>query len=123
MGFFAAAALAIALIGANPPPWLLFAQVFVAGATSIGTQILLYASVAQLYTLSGTRGGPGLGLGVGRIGAIAGPTFGGVLLAWGMPPGQNFLIFAIPAAVPALAMLVFAVSQGRARDSARQAAA
>ena len=64
MGFFAAAALAIALIGANPPPWLLFAQVFVAGATSIGTQILLYASVAQLYTLSGTRGGPGLGLGV-----------------------------------------------------------
>ncbi|WP_211254161.1 hypothetical protein [Paracoccus yeei] len=59
----------------------------------------------------------------GRIGAIAGPTFGGVLLAWGMPPGQNFLIFAIPAAVPALAMLVFAVSQGRARDSARQAAA
>lgn len=61
---FCAAALAIALIGANPPPRLLFAPVFVAGATSIGTQILLYASVAQLYTLSGTRGGPGLGLGV-----------------------------------------------------------
>ena len=123
MGFFAAAALAIALIGANPAPGLLFALVFVAGATSIGTQILIYASVAQLYTLSGYAGRAWAGPRGGRIGAIAGPTFGGVLLAWGMPLGQNFLIFAIPAAVPALAMLVFAVSQGRARDSARQAAA
>ncbi|MEY9783025.1 AAHS family benzoate transporter-like MFS transporter [Sinorhizobium fredii] len=52
VGFFIAAALSIALIGLNPPAGLLFLMVFVAGATTIGTQILLYASVAQLYNLS-----------------------------------------------------------------------
>lgn len=123
VGFFAAAALSIALIGANPAPGLLFALVFVAGAATIGTQILLYASVAQLYTLSIRGAGLGWASGVGRIGAIVGPTLGGVLLARELPLGQNFLIFAVPAAVSAGAMLVFAFANGRTRDSARLAAA
>ncbi|TBN39068.1 MFS transporter [Paracoccus subflavus] len=116
VGFFLAAALSIALIGANPAPGLLFLLVFVAGATTIGTQILLYASVAQLYNLSVRGAGLGWASGVGRIGAIVGPTLGGVLLARELPLGQNFLIFAIPAAVSAGAMLVFALSNSRARD-------
>ena len=60
---------------------------------------------------------------MGRIGAIVGPTLGGVLLARELPLGQNFLIFAIPAAVSALAMLVFALANSRAPDSPRLAAA
>ena len=123
VGFFAAAALSIALIGLNPGAGLLFLLVFVAGATTIGTQILLYASVAQLYNLSVRSTGLGWASGVGRIGAIVGPTMGGVLLARELPLGQNFLIFAIPAAVSALAMLVFALSNGRGTDSARLATA
>lgn len=123
VGFFAAAALSIALIGMNPAPGLLFALVFVAGATTIGTQILLYASVAQLYNLSVRSTGLGWASGVGRIGAIVGPTLGGVLLARELPLGQNFLIFAVPAAVSALAMLVFALSNERPRDKMRLAAA
>ncbi|MFC3630983.1 MFS transporter [Paracoccus angustae] len=123
VGYFAAAALSIALVGANPAPALLFALVFVAGATTIGTQILLYASVAQLYNLSVRGAGLGWASGVGRIGAIVGPTLGGVLLARELPLGQNFLIFAIPAAVSALAMLVFALANNRVRDSAQLAAA
>lgn len=123
VGYFAAAALSIALIGMNPAPGLLFALVFVAGATTIGTQILLYASVAQLYNLSIRGAGLGWASGVGRIGAIVGPTLGGVLLARELPLGQNFLIFAIPAAVSAVAMLVFALSAERPRDRLRPAAA
>ncbi|KGJ05446.1 MFS transporter, AAHS family, benzoate transport protein [Paracoccus halophilus] len=123
VGFFAAAAVSIALIGANPAAGLLFALVFVAGATTIGTQILLYASVAQLYNLSVRSTGLGWASGVGRIGAIVGPTLGGVLLARELPLGQNFLIFAIPAAVSALAMLVFALSNRRTHDTGRLAAA
>lgn len=119
IGYFAAAALSIALIGANPAPALLFLLVFVAGATTIGTQILLYASVAQLYNLSVRSTGLGWASGVGRIGAIVGPTIGGVLLARELPLGQNFLIFAIPAAIAALAMLVYALSNPRAGDAAR----
>lgn len=123
VGFFAAAALSIAMIGMNPAPGLLFALVFVAGATTIGTQILLYASVAQLYNLSVRGAGLGWASGVGRIGAIVGPTLGGVLLARELPLGQNFLIFAIPAAVSALAMLVFALANNQVRENAQLAAA
>ncbi|MDK1491437.1 MFS transporter [Sinorhizobium sp. 7-81] len=113
VGFFIAAAFSIALIGFNLPAGLLFLMVFVAGATTIGTQILLYASVAQLYNLSVRSTGLGWASGVGRIGAIVGPTLGGVLLAQELPLQHNFLIFAIPAAVSALAMLVFVVSNAR----------
>lgn len=62
---------------------------------------------------------PGAGLGwasgVGQIGAIVGPTLGGVLLAQQLPLRENFLIFAIPAAVAAAAMLVFALAIARNR--------
>jgi AAHS family benzoate transporter-like MFS transporter len=58
---------------------------------------------------------------VGRIGAIVGPTFGGVLLARELPLQQNFLIFAIPAAISALAMLIFALSNAR-REATTQVA-
>ncbi|OWZ95513.1 aromatic acid/H+ symport family MFS transporter [Sinorhizobium sp. LM21] len=123
VGFFVAAAFSIALIGFNPPTGVLFLMVFVAGATTIGTQILLYASVAQLYNLSVRSTGLGWASGVGRIGAIVGPTLGGVLLAQELPLQQNFAIFAVPAAISAVAMLVFAVSNARRVETARLAAA
>lgn len=121
VSFFLAAAVSIALIGFGLPAPLLFVMVFIAGATTIGTQILLYASVAQLYNLSVRSTGLGWASGVGRIGAIVGPTLGGVLLAQELPLQYNFLIFAIPAALSALAMLVFAVSNVR-RSAAAQVA-
>ena len=123
VAFFLAAAVSIALIGYNPPAGILFLLVFVAGATTIGTQILLYASVAQLYNLSIRSTGLGWASGVGRIGAIVGPTFGGMLLAQQLPLQQNFLLFAIPAAISALAMIVFAVSNARSANPVQLATA
>lgn len=122
IGYFAAAALSIALIGLSPAPAVLFPLVFIAGAATIGTQILLYASVAQLYDLSVRSTGLGWASGVGRIGAIVGPTLGGVLLAQQLPLAQNFLIFAAPAVISTLAMLVFALSNAH-RAAARLSAA
>jgi AAHS family benzoate transporter-like MFS transporter len=123
VGFFVTAAVSIALIGFNPSAGLLFLMVFVAGATTIGTQILLYASVAQLYNLSVRSTGLGWASGVGRIGAIVGPTMGGALLAMEFPLQQNFLIFSVPAAISALAMLVFATSNARRTGAVQLAAA
>lgn len=114
IGYFVLAAGSIALAGYNPAPSLLFGLVFVAGATTIGTQILLYASVAQLYDFSVRSTGLGWASGVGRVGAIVGPTLGGVLLAQELPLQQSFLIFAVPAVVSAVAMAVFAVCSQRA---------
>lgn len=113
LGYFTAAAVSIALVGFGWPVPVLFALVFVAGATTIGTQILLYASVAQLYNLEVRSTGLGWASGVGRIGAIVGPTLGGVLLARALPLQYNFLVFAVPAVVSVLAMLVFAANHRR----------
>ena len=113
VGFFAAAAVSIALIGTGLPTVLLFITVFIAGATTIGTQILLYASVAQLYSLSIRSTGLGWASGIGRIGAIVGPTFGGYLLAQELPLQQNFMLFAVPAIISAIAMLGYASLNAR----------
>ena len=84
-----------------------------AGATTIGTQILLYACAAQLYGLSIRSTGLGWASGIGRNGAIVGPVLGGVLMGVGLPLHLNFVAFAIPGVIAALAMAVFAVSARR----------
>ena len=54
-----------------------------AGATIIGAQLILYASAPRYYgkTIRGT--GVGAAVGIGRLGSILGPLYGGVLLALG----------------------------------------
>ena len=74
---------------------------------------LMSSGAMAVSTLSIRSTGLGWASGVGRIGAIVGPTLGGVLLAQELPLQQNFLIFAVPAALSALAMLVFAVNAAR----------
>ena len=89
-------------------------------ATTIGTQILLYASVAQLYNMSVRSTGLGWASGIGRNGAIVGPLLGGALLGISLPLQLNFLAFAIPGAIAAIAMVIFSLS-GRESASSRLA--
>ncbi|MGE4372665.1 MAG: MFS transporter [Xanthobacter sp.] len=113
VGFFLFGAVCIAMLGYNSPMPVLYLLIFIAGATTIGTQILLYASVAQFYSLSVRSTGLGWASGMGRIGAIAGPMLGGVLMAAQLPLSVNFMAFAVPGAISALAMVVFAISARR----------
>ncbi|MQU08172.1 MFS transporter [Pseudomonas helleri] len=108
--FFVAAAVSISLLGFKSAPELLYLLIFIAGATTIGTQILLYAGAAQFYGLSIRSTGLGWASGVGRNGAIVGPLLGGALMAINLPLQLNFIAFAIPGAVAALAMTVFTLS-------------
>lgn len=48
----------------------------------------------------------GWALGVGRIGAILGPTLGGILLASGLTLQLNFIVFASPGVIAALAVVI-----------------
>lgn len=118
VAFFVAAALSISLLGFNSPTSLLYLLIFVAGATTIGTQILLYACAAQFYGLSIRSTGLGWASGIGRNGAIVGPLLGGALLGINLPLQLNFLAFAIPGAIAAIAMSVFAISSQRSRSAA-----
>ncbi|MFJ3450416.1 MFS transporter [Pseudomonas sichuanensis] len=113
VAFFIAAALSISLLGVNSPMPLLYLLIFIAGATTIGTQILLYAGAAQLYGLSVRSTGLGWASGIGRNGAIVGPLLGGALMGINLPLQLNFIAFAIPGAIAALAMAVHLASGRR----------
>lgn len=120
VAFFVAAALSISLLGFKSPTPVLYLLIFVAGATTIGTQILLYAGAAQFYGLSIRSTGLGWASGIGRNGAIVGPLLGGALMAINLPLQLNFIAFAIPGAIAALAMALFTLS-GQRRQGANAA--
>lgn len=113
VAFFVAAAVSISLLGFKSPTPLLYGLIFIAGATTIGTQILLYAGAAQFYGLSIRSTGLGWASGIGRNGAIVGPLLGGALMAINLPLQLNFIAFAVPGAIAALAMAVFTLSGQR----------
>jgi len=108
--FFAVSVASISLLGFKTPMPVLYTLIFIAGATVIGTQILLYATAAQFYGLSIRSTGLGWASGIGRNGAIVGPLLGGALLGINLPLQLNFIAFAVPGVITALAMAVFAIS-------------
>src|SRR5690606_11234552 len=92
---------------------VLYTLITIAGATVIGTQILLYAAAAQFYGLSIRSTGLGWASGIGRNGAIVGPLLGGALLGINLPLQLNFMAFAIPGIIASLAMMLFVLSNRR----------
>jgi AAHS family benzoate transporter-like MFS transporter len=115
IGFFIAALISISLLGINSPMPVLYLLIFFAGATTIGTQILLYAGAAQLYGLNIRATGLGWASGIGRTGAIVGPLLGGALMGIELPLHLNFMAFAIPGAIAVLAMTGYALNERRGR--------
>jgi AAHS family benzoate transporter-like MFS transporter len=100
---FSAAAVSLALLSVAPPTWAVYLLVAAAGFGTTGTQILLNAFVAIYYPARVRTTGLGMSLGVGRIGAILGPTYGGLLVAASLSLSWQFYAFAIPAALGGVA--------------------
>lgn len=100
-GVVAAIVAALGLTGllAHPSNAVTYGLLVLAGVGTHGTQCLVIAAVANHYParLRGTA--LGWALGVGRIGAVAAPQVGGLLLAAGLGVGSNFLVFAVAAGV------------------------
>jgi len=99
---FTLAAVSIALLTLVLPVSLLFLFVAVAGLGTIGTQVLIYGFVSNYYDTSVRAAGVAWAAGFGRLGGIAGPLVGGLLLATGMDIGWIFLTFALVALVGAV---------------------
>jgi MFS transporter, AAHS family, benzoate transport protein len=102
---YAVAALCLMLLGFNNPMAVLLLLVAITGACTVGAQNISYAFVSQYYPSAVRSTAIGLASGVGRLGAIAGPMFGGVLLTLNLPVHLNFLFFAIPGVIAAVAFL------------------
>lgn len=116
-GMYALAAVSIALLGVKMPTEMLFVMVGLAGASTIGTQIVANAYAGQFYPMAIRSTGIGWALGVGRGGAILAPIGIGMLVAMKLPLQQNFIAIAIPAVIGMLAVLL--IDHGRGA-SARQ---
>lgn len=104
IGFYATAAVSITLLGVKVPTEVLFLLVGLAGATTIGTQILTYAYVGQFYPMAVRSTGIGWASGVGRSGAILAPIVIGTLVGMALPLEQNFMAIAIPAVIATVAV-------------------
>jgi AAHS family 4-hydroxybenzoate transporter-like MFS transporter len=116
-------ALNIALIG---QPWVttagLFVVVFIAGVCVVGGQSVINALSAMFYPTSQRATGVGAGLGVGRVGAIIGPSLASVFIGYGWTLTDIFLAAAIPPLVVAACMLTWRALVAPAAATARRAA-
>lgn len=103
---FAVGAVALIMLGFNSPQLVLYTLIAIAGAATIGAQILLYTFVAQFYPAAVRSTGMGWASGIGRIGAIVGPVLTGALLTLQLPHQMNFLVIAIPGVIAAIAIFM-----------------
>lgn len=104
IAFFILASVSLSLLGFKANIFVVYTLVAIAGATTIGTQIIAYAYVSQYYPMKIRSTGIGWASGVGRFGAVGGPMLGGYLLTMNLPFQQNFLAFAVPGIIAAVAI-------------------
>jgi AAHS family benzoate transporter-like MFS transporter len=106
VGMYALAAVSITLLGYKVPTEVLFLLVGLAGASTIGTQIVTYAYAGQFYPMAIRSTGIGWASGVGRSGAILAPIVIGTLVGMALPLQQNFMAIAIPAVIAMIAAMM-----------------
>jgi len=102
-GAFCVGVVSIALLATSLPTTALYICIAVAGAASVGTQIVMFSYVAIHFNAPHRPAALGVTTGFGRLGSAAGPTVGGYLLSSGLTFGWNFMFFAGVALVGAVA--------------------
>ncbi len=80
----------------------LLTLIFIIGLLQQGGFTGLYAAAAKAYPTSMRSTGIGWSIGLGRLGAVAGPAIAGYLIASGFDMAANFYIFAVPLAASAI---------------------
>lgn len=94
IGAFLIAVVAIGAMAAAPPYWAALPVIVLAGAGSIGTQIVVFGFVATYYPVHVRATALGVTTGIGRLGAVSGPLLGGLLLSVGAGQAAIFAVFA-----------------------------
>jgi MFS transporter, AAHS family, benzoate transport protein len=102
MAWFTLGAIFLALLSIKLPGVGIYISVFLAGVFVFSGQVLVYAYISHVYPTAARGTALGTASGVGRIGAIAGPLLGGVLLTAGIAYPWGFYIFAVVALVAAI---------------------
>ncbi|MWV28188.1 MFS transporter [Aurantiacibacter rhizosphaerae] len=113
--FFFASAVAMLIFGnvSMPLALTLLSAMFV-GVSVQGGFNGFWALSARFYPTDIRSTGIGWSMGVGRIGAVLGPLVGGYLVGADLPVGTIFAIYAVPAVLAGLLVLLVAVPERRA---------
>lgn len=109
----ALAGVALLVLVASPPVWVVYVVLVLAGVGTHGTQCLIIAAVANHYPNHMRGTALGWALGVGRLGAVAAPQVGGLLLAMGLGTNSNFIAFAVGALLAGVLLLIIALRSSR----------
>lgn len=120
--FFTIGFLSLTALSLKPNAALLYILLFIAGATTTGTQINTNSYVSQFYPSGIRSAGVGWELGVGRIGGMLGPALGGFLLSSQLPHQLNFLAFAVPCIIGGIAILLVQEKYGQIAISQKETA-
>ena len=103
--WFGLAAVFLALLSIKlHSTWLVYAAVLLAGVFVFSSQVLVYAFVGHLYPPEVRGTALGMSAGVGRVGAIVGPSLGGALVTAGIAYPWGFYAFAVAAVLAVLAL-------------------
>ncbi len=101
---FLIGSLSLVILGFRLPELILYVLVAIAGACSTGTGCVNNAYASIFYPTFIRSTGIGWSLGMGRFGAVIGPLFGGYLLSLSLPTHFNFIGFALPGILAAIAI-------------------
>jgi MFS transporter, AAHS family, 4-hydroxybenzoate transporter len=101
----------VALLGHTHSIGFILGAAFFAGAGIVGGQTGTNVLAATLYPTYIRSTGVGWGLGIGRIGSILGPIFGGLMLSLHFPLATIFLVAAISAFIGGAAIYLMGRAQ------------
>ena len=104
----------LALLSIKLPGIGVYISVLLTGMFVFSAQVLVYAYVAHVYPAAARGTALGAAAGIGRLGAITGPLITGVLLTAGLAYPWGFYLFAVVAAIGAVA--IFLVNRDPAPD-------
>lgn len=116
---YALGAVFVALLGHSHSIGFIMGCAFFAGAGIVGGQTGTNVLAATLYPTYIRSTGVGWGLGIGRIGSIIGPIFGGIMLSLHLPLTTIFMAAAISALVGGAAIFLMGETQAavKAKDA------
>lgn len=117
VGVFLAGAVGLLVISAGPDMWLLYPCLLVCGLGLLGVQAFINAYLIDRMPPHLRTPAMGWALSVGRLGAIAGPSLGGRILASGLGLEWNFYVFAAVGALGALAAVCIPRRPAGSRES------
>ncbi|MGW0018465.1 MFS transporter [Rhodococcus sp. NPDC003382] len=104
--------------------WLLLVAVFFVGFGMSGSSAGIIAIAATVYPVAVRATGVGWAMGIGRVGSIAGPAIGALLIAAGLDAKSIFLLTIVPTLLAVVTLGVLALRSRRpGRDDSVAAAA